>query len=99
MELLANSKEEELKGEAVWVLANCTSNATVEQSKYLVQEGAFLAFNSVLDCQDAQTLIVTMEGISFLLKKGKEHCLDEQGQNIFAQVAESCGILDKLEQL
>ena len=58
-----------------------------------------MAFNSVLDCQDAQTLIVTMEGISFLLKKGKEHCLDENGQNIFAQVAESCGILDKLEQL
>jgi len=56
-----------------------------------------MAFNSILDLQDPQTLIVALEGIFFLLQKGQKHVLDDKGENIFAQVAESVGILDKLE--
>ena len=40
-----------------------------------------------------------MEGINFLLKIGAKHYLDSNGDSVFAQIAESSGILDTLEEL
>ena len=85
---MQTSKESELKAEAVWVLSNATSNATLEQTQYLVNEGAFAAFNNVLGNKDPQAIIVALEGISFLLKMGASHMLDHNGESIYAQIAE-----------
>ena len=88
-----------MKNEAVWVLANCTSRATAEQGAYLVREGAFNALSACLDISDPQGIIVTLEGIKFLLQQGTKHALTETGENGYAMTAEDAGVLDKLESL
>ena len=65
----------------------------------MVDEGAFKAFCNVLSVTDPQALIVALEGINFLLKSGAKHALDQNGESIYAQIAEHSGILGKLEEL
>lgn len=56
------------------------------------------AFGTVLEIQDAKTLTVSLEGISYVLKTGEE-MKNDQGENEFALVAEQCGLMDKIEGL
>jgi len=56
------------------------------------------AFGTVLEIQDAKTLTVSLEGISYVLKCGQEMRTVE-GDNPFSLVAEQCGLMDKIEGL
>jgi importin subunit alpha-1 len=53
----------------------------------------------VLECVDNKALIVAIEGIANILKCGKQHFLNENGENLFCLELELVGGLDKLENL
>ena len=52
-----------------------------------------------MESRDPRTLVVALEGINFILKCGREHLLDANGNNPMVVVAEQCGLVDKIEQL
>jgi importin subunit alpha-1 len=88
-----------IKQEAVWALSNCTSYASPQQFQQLVERGSLKALSSVLDFVDAKALIVAMEGISNILKCGKQNFLNENGENLFCLELEFVGGVDKIENL
>ena len=98
---LLQHDDTDIKKEAVWALSNCTTYATPQQYYTLADKGALQALVAVLDIQtEARTLIVSMEGISNILKCGKQHFTNEgQDENPFAVVLEKCGGVDKIEDL
>ena len=53
----------------------------------------------MLECVDNKALIVAIEGIGNILKCGKQHFLNENGENLFCLELEFVGGLDKLENL
>jgi len=65
----------------------------------MTEKGMLQAIGSVLECKDVKTLVVALEGINFILKSGKEHLTNENGQNPLILIADQCGLIDKLEQL
>jgi hypothetical protein len=52
-----------------------------------------------LDSADSKTVIVAMEGISNILKCGKKDFPTSDLDNSFAIELETCGGVDKIEQL
>lgn len=91
--------EPEIRKEAVWAVSNCTACATPEQYKELVNRGILKAYASVLNIPDTRVLFVTIAGIDNILKCGKNHFIDERGENPFCELIEEQGLLDKLEEL
>ena len=89
---------QDIRKEAVWAVSNATSQATPEQFKYLTEKGILQALGTVLDCQDAKTLTVSLEGIAYILRAGKK-VLTEDGENPYSLMAEECGLMDQLEGL
>ena len=65
----------------------------------MVQKGLLQAFSILLDVTQQATLTVTLEGINYVLKCGKENLMQESGSNPFADLAEQCGLTEKIEQL
>ena len=55
------------------------------------------ALGQVLEFQDAKTLTVALEGITYILKAGEE--ARENGENPYALVCEQSGVMDKIEAL
>ena len=88
----------DIRKEAVWAVSNATSQATPEQFKYFVEKGILQALATVLDVQDPKTLTVSLEGISYVLRAGKDVMTDE-GENPYAIVAETSGLMDTIEGL
>jgi len=43
--------------------------------------------------------MVSLEALENILKCGKEHFVDNNGDNMFTLVAEQSGLIDKLEEL
>lgn len=87
----------DLKQEAVWCLSNATAQATPEQIRYMVEHGMLQAIGSVLESREPRTLIVALEGINFILKAGQEHMVSDKVSNPMVIVAETCGLVDKIE--
>ena len=97
--LILTGDDLEVRKEAIWALSNTTQNASPQQFQYMAERNGVSALASVLDMNDSKSLIVAMEGLENLLKCGKMHFLDENGENKFALLLEMCGGVDKLEAL
>ena len=67
-------------------------------SKYPLYEENH-ALDKCLKIQDVKMLAVALEGLYNILKCGKDHYIDEQGNNRFALIMEMQGNLDDLEEL
>ena len=63
----------------------------------MVEHGMLQAIGSVLESREPRTLIVALEGINFILKAGQEHMVSDTGSNPMVIVAETCGLVDKIE--
>jgi len=48
---------------------------------------------------ESKIITVALEGISRILRNGKESFMNERGTNPFADILEECGGLNKLEEL
>ena len=65
----------------------------------MVDKGIIRAIGSVLDSKEARFLIVSLEGLSFIMKCGRDQLVDANGVNPMIAIVEQCGLLDKLEAL
>lgn len=65
----------------------------------MVDKGIIRAIGSVLDSKEPRFLIVSLEGLNFVMKCGRDHLLDANGINPMVSIVEQCGLLDKLEHL
>eukprot|EP00184_Porphyridium_aerugineum_P004662 CAMPEP_0184697814 /NCGR_PEP_ID=MMETSP0313-20130426/4643_1 /TAXON_ID=2792 /ORGANISM="Porphyridium aerugineum, Strain SAG 1380-2" /LENGTH=590 /DNA_ID=CAMNT_0027156651 /DNA_START=161 /DNA_END=1933 /DNA_ORIENTATION=+ len=92
--------EFDVKKEATWALSNATSGGDPKQLLYLVQCGVIPPLCSLLDAQDAKVIKVALEGLENILKVGEnERQAHAADVNELAMLVESCGGLDKIEQL
>ena len=87
-----------IKKEAIWALANTTSKGLPTQISTLVQKGAINALVAMLKGPDSRSIAVSQQGLTNLLKIGKEN-LSEDGDNTIAILIEECNGLDALETL
>jgi hypothetical protein len=65
-----NHDDIEVKKEAIWAICNAVSIGSPETIAHLVNLGAIEAVCTLLDGKDSRTLVVTMEGIRYILKAG-----------------------------
>ena len=79
---------QDIRKEAVWAVSNATSQATPVQFKYFVDKGILQALATVLEIQDPKTLTVSLEGIAYVLRAGKQNEATEEGENPYALLAE-----------
>eukprot|EP00179_Madagascaria_erythrocladioides_P001573 CAMPEP_0198318622 /NCGR_PEP_ID=MMETSP1450-20131203/7911_1 /TAXON_ID=753684 ORGANISM="Madagascaria erythrocladiodes, Strain CCMP3234" /NCGR_SAMPLE_ID=MMETSP1450 /ASSEMBLY_ACC=CAM_ASM_001115 /LENGTH=593 /DNA_ID=CAMNT_0044021941 /DNA_START=42 /DNA_END=1824 /DNA_ORIENTATION=- len=97
LQLLAGG-EFEIKKEAAWVVSNATSGGTGGQIAYLVQSNCIPPLCELLEAPDAKIVTVALEGIEHILKNGATEANYESGSR-YSELVESCGGLDKIEEL
>ncbi|CAO2203443.1 unnamed protein product [Urochloa humidicola] len=86
--------------EAAWAIANAASGGTHDQIKYLVSQGCIKAFCDLLTYSDTSILMVCLEGLDNTLKVGEaEKSPWDCNVNMYAQMIEDAGWLDKIENL
>jgi len=86
----------EIKKEASWALSNATASAVPDQIEYLVQEGIIDPMCELLTSVDSRMILVGLDAIENILKAGP---LSSLRGNPYTTRIESCGGLDKIEQL
>jgi hypothetical protein len=67
----------EVKNEAIWAICNSVSVGTPENIQNLVSLGAIQAISSLLTEKNSRLLMVSMEGLRYILNCGSEHFRDE----------------------
>eukprot|EP00357_Protocruzia_adherens_P002483 CAMPEP_0115012118 /NCGR_PEP_ID=MMETSP0216-20121206/24509_1 /TAXON_ID=223996 /ORGANISM="Protocruzia adherens, Strain Boccale" /LENGTH=532 /DNA_ID=CAMNT_0002381039 /DNA_START=309 /DNA_END=1907 /DNA_ORIENTATION=+ len=86
--------------EAVWTFSNIFSGAQIEQIDRLIEMEILEDFDTALTSQDIKTVVVTLEGLESILKKGDEFMrLTGQTKNIYAMKIDARGLLEKIEEL
>ena len=93
--------EFDVKKEAVWAIANATTEGSPEQIEYVVQCNAIPALCELLKVKDSKVLQVVMEALDHILKVGNL-ALDARpdlGVNPYLQLVEECDGLTALENL
>ncbi|CAL4956784.1 unnamed protein product [Urochloa decumbens] len=97
---LMQTAEFRVRYEAAWAIANAASGGAHDQKKYLVSQGCIKAFCDLLTYSDTSILMVCLEGLDNILKVGEAekspwYC----NVNMYAQMIEDAGWLDKIENL
>ncbi|XP_045796689.1 importin subunit alpha-4-like isoform X2 [Trifolium pratense] len=90
-----------VRNEAVWAISNAT-HGTPEQIRSLACKGCIEALCDLLISTDPSILTVCLNGLRNILKAGeinKQKGLYNNGVNIYAQMVEECGGLDKIVSL
>ncbi|XP_072997212.1 importin subunit alpha-4-like isoform X1 [Typha latifolia] len=99
IELLQHA-EVDIKKEAAWAISNATSGGSREQIHYLVTKGCVRPLCDLLVCHDPEILSICLKSLDNILKVGEmEKNLHKNGTNLYAQLIDECGGLDKLEDL
>eukprot|EP00826_Nyctotherus_ovalis_P057769 TRINITY_DN7906_c0_g1_i2.p3 TRINITY_DN7906_c0_g1~~TRINITY_DN7906_c0_g1_i2.p3 ORF type:complete len:172 (-),score=50.59 TRINITY_DN7906_c0_g1_i2:162-677(-) len=88
----------DVRRECVWCLTNAASNANAEQLKHLIDAGAVEAVCSLLVCNDARTIAISLEGLENMLKRSRTLISAEFGDSVALRV-EKCKGLNALEAL
>ena len=82
--------------EAAWCINNLSLSGKREQVAYALQQGVLQPFCNLLTIEDAQILVVVLDGISNILKMASN---SEDDIDILTTQIEECGGLDKIETL
>ena len=82
--------------EAAWCINNLSLSGKREQVAYALQQGVLQPFCNLLTIEDAQILVVVLDGISNILKMASN---SEEDIDILTTQIEECGGLDKIESL
>lgn len=86
---LANEDIYEIQREAGWCISNTTALKHPEIIKVAVEKQGLQAMCSILKQKvDVKTAVVLLEGIKNILEVGKEHFLDNNGENQFTVIVE-----------
>ncbi|CAJ2631731.1 unnamed protein product [Trifolium pratense] len=100
--LVCLTKDEfNVRNEAVWAISNAT-HGTPEQIRSLACKGCIEALCDLLISTDPSILTVCLNGLRNILKAGeinKQKGLYNNRVNIYAQMVEECGGLDKIVSL
>ena len=90
----------EIQREAGWSVSNATALRNKEIIGAVVEKKGVEAMVKVLGQKwDPKTAVVLLEGLRNVLSCGKEHYLDEYGENPFTYLVEECGGLDIIESM
>ncbi|GAB4835666.1 Importin subunit alpha-4 [Ancistrocladus abbreviatus] len=100
VDLLQNA-EFDVKKEAAWAISNATSGGSHEQIRFLAGQGCINPLCDLLICPDPRIITVCLEGLENILKVGEadKEMGKNGGVNLFAQMIDECGGLDKIENL
>jgi hypothetical protein len=82
--------------EAAWCINNLSLSGKREQVAYALQQGVLQPFCNLLTIEDAQILVVVLDGISNILKMASN---SEEDIDLLTTQIEECGGLDKIEAL
>ncbi len=82
--------------EAAWCINNLSLSGKREQVAYVLQQGVLAPFCQLLSVDDAQILVVVLDGISNILKLAASN---ESDLLALTSQIEECGGLDKIEEL
>eukprot|EP00457_Paulinella_chromatophora_P008161 gb/GEZN01008190.1/.p1 GENE.gb/GEZN01008190.1/~~gb/GEZN01008190.1/.p1 ORF type:complete len:283 (-),score=58.27 gb/GEZN01008190.1/:153-1001(-) len=85
--------------EACWALSNITNNGKREHILYMVKQGLLPSLCNILPCSDSKIVMVALEGIENTLKIGQQEADSSGSDNLFCDIIEECGGVDKLEKL
>jgi len=92
--LVRNASDLDVRREAAWTLSNAATSATVNQIKFLVDNGAIPALCSLFSVGDPKMIMVGLEGLHYILRAGKRG-----SSSIYGDKVEECDGLDDLENL
>lgn len=84
----------DIKREAAWSISNATNHGSASDVYELVRAGLLNVFTEMLDCPDIKTLVVVLEAVNNVLKRG-----DSGPENEFLNQFEALGGIRKLELL
>ena len=87
-----------VRAECAWALTNALYKANSDSVKGIIDMGYFTASNYALELPDPRIVFVALEGINHALNAGLERP-PVNGDNPFVLAVESCGLLDKIEEL
>ncbi|KAI3968641.1 hypothetical protein MKX01_028791 [Papaver californicum] len=98
---LLRHEEFEIKKEAAWAITNASSGAVPEQIRYLVEQGCITPLCDLLTCTDSRTAMICLKGLENILRVGESdnELGKNNGDNIYAEMIDDCGGLDKIEAL
>lgn len=88
----------EVRKEAAWTMSNITNGGVADQIRYVAKCKGMQALISLFDTDDATVIMIALEGLENILEVGAKDALTS-GENIYRTTLESCGGLDKLEDL
>ncbi|TVU20982.1 hypothetical protein EJB05_30590, partial [Eragrostis curvula] len=97
---LMGSAEFYVSKEAAWAISNATAGGTYDQIKYLVSQGCIKVLCDFLRHSDNETLKTCLDGLENILKVGEtEKSSKACDVNMYAQMIDDAGGLDKIEEL
>lgn len=85
--------------EAAWAITNATSGGTIEQIRYLVQQGCIPPLCGLLTVTDSKLIQVALNGVENILRYGEQEARAIGGINPYTVIVEECAGLDKIEFL
>eukprot|EP01017_Pseudomicrothorax_dubius_P048809 TRINITY_DN895_c0_g2_i2.p1 TRINITY_DN895_c0_g2~~TRINITY_DN895_c0_g2_i2.p1 ORF type:complete len:295 (+),score=68.37 TRINITY_DN895_c0_g2_i2:663-1547(+) len=66
LDIALNHEEDEIKREAIWVLANATNHGTEDDIYTLLKNGLYDVYLVLLDSQDIKTVLIVLESLLYL---------------------------------
>ncbi|KAJ4848243.1 hypothetical protein Tsubulata_042289, partial [Turnera subulata] len=88
-----------VKKEIAWTISNAVSGGTSEQVKYLVSQGCIKPLCELLACSNPTAVAACLGGLENILKVGEAERMNSGYVNLYAQLIEEAGGLDKIESL
>ncbi|RZC56136.1 hypothetical protein C5167_014998 [Papaver somniferum] len=98
---LLRHEEFEIKKEAAWAITNASTGAAHEHIRYLVEQGCINPLCDLLTSTDSRIVMVCLKGLENILRVGESdnELGKTNGGNIYAEMIDYCGGLDKIEAL
>jgi len=96
---LLSKAEFKTRKEAAWAITNAASGGSVDQIRYLVDQGCIPPLCDLLTVLDARIVQVALNGLEHILRSGQQCLQANSGHNLYAIMIEGCFGLDKIEYL
>jgi len=96
---IQSKAEFKTRKEAAWAITNASSGGTVEQIRYLVQQGCIPPLCDLLTVMDSKIVQVALNGLENILRLGEQEAKETGSANPYAVIIEEVFGLDKIEFL